>query len=136
MALLLGEELTGGIIGAFYDVYNSLRFGFLEAVYANALERELRGRGLAVSREATVDVLYKGAPVGVYRVDLLVNDTVVVEVKATRFLDSHAEQQVLNYLRATRLEIGLLLHFGVRPAFRRFVSTNKPGPYLRDAIAP
>lgn len=134
--MLLGEELTGGVIGAFYDVYNALRFGFLEAVYANALECELRARGLAVAREATVDVHYKGEKVGVYRVDMLVQDVLVVEVKATRFLDSHAEQQVLNYLRATRLEIGLLLHFGVRPAFKRFVSSNRPGPYIRDAIAP
>ena len=134
--MLLGEELTHGVIGAFYDVYNSLGFGFLESVYASALERELRERGFRVSREASVDVLYKGSPVGTYRVDLLVDDVLIVEIKATRFLDSHAGQQILNYLRATRLEIGLLLHFGVRPAFKRFVSSNRPGPYLRDVIAP
>jgi GxxExxY protein len=127
-------ELTHDILGAFYDVYNSLQFGFLEAVYVNALTAELRERGHHVAREVPIDVRYKGQSVGSYRVDLLVDDAVVLEVKATRCLDPQAEHQLLNYLRATRLEVGLLLHFGVRPAFKRLVCTSNRGSYLRDVV--
>jgi GxxExxY protein len=133
---LIGEELTRGAIGAFYEVYNALGHGFLEAVYANALEISLRERGFVVEREAATAVGFHGQAVGAYRIDLLVNDRLIVEVKAARHLDASAEKQLLNYLRSTRLELGLLMHFGPRPFFRRLVSTNKEGLFLRDAVPP
>ena len=133
---MLHAEITEQIIGAFYDVHNVLGFGFLESVYANALEHELRRRGLTVEREVAVDVSYRGEIVGRHRVDILVNGLVVVEVKASRFLDPSADKQTLNYLRGTSLEVALLLHFGPRPVFRRFISTNRHVPALRDAIPP
>lgn len=108
-------ELTHGVIGAFYDVYNELRFGYLESVYCGALVVELRARGHTVEREVPVSVYYKGRSVGDYRVDLMVDEGVLVEVKASRHLDPNAEHQLLNYLRATGREVGLLFHFGPRP---------------------
>ena len=119
------------IVGSFFDVYNTLRFGFLEAVYARALELELRSRGLEVAREAAVAVCYKGQNVGFYRVDLLVDGCIVVEVKATRLLDASARYQTLNYLRATGLSLGLLLHFGPRASFQRVVVRGRD---VRDAV--
>jgi GxxExxY protein len=125
---LFEEALTRRVIGAFYDVYNALGYGFLESVYKTALERELLERGLTVVREAGAEVRYKGAVVGVFRADLLVESRVVVELKACRRLDSAHPAQLMNYLRATDLEVGLLLHFGPRPAFQRFIATNShPG---------
>lgn len=129
-------ELTHGIIGAFYDVYNELPFGYLDAVYCGALAVELRERGHTVQREVPISVHYKGHAVGDYRADLLVDDAVIVEVKASRYPDPNGEHQLLNYLRATDCEVGLLFHFGPRPSFKRLVSTRKSGPYLRDAIPP
>jgi GxxExxY protein len=121
---LFEEALTRRIIGAFYDVYNALGYGFLESVYQAALEREMADRGLSVVREAGAEVRYKGSVVGVFRADLLVESRVVVELKASRKLESAHLAQVINYLRATDLEVGLLLHFGPRPSFQRFVATN------------
>ena len=109
------------VIGAFFDVYNTLRFGFLEAVYVRALEYELRSRGLDAQREAPVTVQYKGQDVGLYRVDLLVDGWIVVEAKATKHLDPNARYQTLNCLRATGSSMGLLLHFGPRATFQRIV---------------
>ncbi len=123
--VLLQEHLTRGVIGgAFYRVYNTLGFGFLESVYANALTHEMTKRGLRVEREVPVRVWYDGHPVGTFRVDVLVEGAVVVEIKAARALGPTDPQQVLNYLRGTNLEVGLLLHFGPKPSFKRFVSSN------------
>jgi GxxExxY protein len=121
---LFEEALTRRIIGAFYDVYNALGYGFLESVYKTALEREIADRGLRVVREAGAEVRYKGSVVGVFCADLLVESRVVVELKACRRLEPAHPAQVMNYLRATELEVGLLLHFGPRPSFQRFIATN------------
>ncbi len=121
---LFEEALTRRIIGAFYDVYDALGYGFLESVYKTALEREIVERGLHVVREAGAEVRYKGAVVGVFRADLLVESRVVVELKSCRRLEPTHPAQLMNYLRATDLEVGLLLHFGPRPAFQRFIATN------------
>jgi GxxExxY protein len=125
------RELTSSILGAFYEVYSELGFGFLESVCAAALERELRARGHGVAREYAVEVLYKGIPVGFQRLDVLVDKLIVVEIKSTPMLPAFAERQLLNYLRGTNLEVGLLLHFGPKPAFTRVVSLNSqlPSPY-------
>ena len=121
---LIAEELTHSIIGAFYEVHRELGFGFLEHSYATALERELRSRGHRVARELLVPVYYKGVELSLHRLDMVVDETVVLEVKATEVLPPHARRQLLNYLRATRLEVGLLLHFGPEAKFFRVVSTN------------
>lgn len=113
------DQTTDLIIGSFFHVYNTLRFGFLEAVYANALAVELRERGLTVEREVPIDVYYRGVVVGSYRVDLLVDGRIVVEVKACKSLDPSARFQTLNYLRAMDRPVGLLLHFGPRPSVQR-----------------
>ena len=123
---LLEERLTHSVIGAFYQVYNALGFGFLEHVYALALERELRDRGHHVRREVYVPVLYKGEELAKQRIDMLVDDRLVVEAKSTKELHRTAQRQVYDYLCATRLEVGLLLHFGPEPAFYRLVNTANP----------
>ena len=121
------SSTTDVVIGAFFDVYNTLRFGFLEAVYSNALAHVLRGHGLEVEREVPIAVNFRGVDVGHYRVDLLVCRQVIVEVKATRSLDPSARYQTLNYLRATGMPVGLLLHFGPRAHFHRVVALSGNG---------
>ena len=118
---LLLEGVTREVIGAFYSVYNALRFGFLESVYIRALEVELRERGLFVIREAALAVNYKGHEVGFYRSDLVVAGQVLLEVKASRLLDPEVNAQVINYLRCTGLKLGLVLHFGPVARFHRVV---------------
>ena len=119
------EELTRSIIGAFYEVYNTLGHGFLEHLYVRALEQELRARGHKVGREVWVRVAYKGNELGIHRLDLVVDDKVVLETKATTELANGAKRQLFNYLRATSLEIGILLHFGPAPRFYPMVCRNK-----------
>jgi GxxExxY protein len=123
--VLLEEALTHKVIGAFFDVYNALGYGFLEAVYARALELELTRRGLRVAREVSVNVWYSDEIVGQYRADLLVENRVLLELKANRVLATPDRAQLLNCLRASDLEIGLLLNFGLRPAFLRVVASNE-----------
>jgi len=118
---LVAEALTRSIIGAFYEVFNILGFGFLEHVYKAALEKELIRRGHRVEREARVVVYYKGDAIAVQVVDMIVDSRVVVEVKSSLELRAGARQQLHNYLRATDLEVGLLLHFGLEPKFHRIV---------------
>ena len=119
---LVEEQLTHSVIGAFYDVYNALGYGFLEQVYTSALERELLARGLAVGREVYVPVIYKGDEISRQRIDMIIDQRLVVEAKATQELHKSAKRQVYNYLRATRLQVGLLLHFGPEPCFYRLDS--------------
>ena len=121
---LLHGEITGAIIGAFFEVYNELRFGFLEAVYAKALECEFLGRAIPHVREVAFDVHYKGQVVGVYRPDFLVAGVVVVEVKATHAVGPADKRQLLNYLRATGMQVGLLLHFGPEAKFSRVIESQ------------
>ena len=121
---LIEETLTRSVIGAFYEVYNTLGFGFLEQVYVTALGRELVMRGHHVEREYGVYVTYKGEKVATQRIDMIVDRTLVVETKSTTRLHPTAQRQLYNYLRGTNLEVGLLLHFGPEPAFFRLVCTN------------
>jgi GxxExxY protein len=121
---LIEAELTGSVIGAFYEVYNTLGFGFLEHLYVMALERELLARGHRVARELGVRVEYKGEVLGFQRLDLVVDETLVVEIKSTYDLNKAAKRQLYNYLRATSFEIGLLLHFGPTAKFHRLVAQN------------
>jgi GxxExxY protein len=122
---LVEERLTHSVIGAFFDVYNTLGFGFLEHVYVMALERELIARKHRVGREVAVRVLYKGHELAEQRLDMIVDEKLVVETKSTYELHKSANRQVYNYLRSTNLEVGLLLHFGPEARFYRLVHRNK-----------
>ncbi len=113
------KELTDAIIGAFYLVYNTLGYGFLEKVYRNALMHELRRRGYKVECEAPIKVHYDGVIVGDYHADLIVNDLVILEIKSASAIISEHEAQLTNYLKATGIEVGLILNFGPKPEFRR-----------------
>ena len=112
-------ERTRSIIGAFFRTYNKLGSGFLESVYAAALERELLRQGHLVQREVPVQVLYDGEPLAFQRLDFLVDQLVVLELKSCAHLAPRATRQLHNYLRATHLRVGLLLHFGEKPHVHR-----------------
>jgi GxxExxY protein len=118
-------ELTEKIIGVFYDVYNELGHGFLESTYAEAMAIAFDEAGFTAAREIAVPVWFRGKRAGQYFADLLVEDTVLLELKATRTIESAHEAQLLHYLRATHVEVGLLLNFGVRPQFRRLLFDNE-----------
>jgi GxxExxY protein len=118
------SELTDKIVGVFYDVYNELGHGFLESTYAESLMIALEEAGLSAVREVPVPVFFRRRKVGQYYADLIVGGLVLVESKAARALESAHEAQLLHYLRATEIEVGLLLNFGVRPQFRRLLFDN------------
>lgn len=122
---LVEKELSYEIVGAFYTVYNALGYGFLESVYANALSLELQMRNLKVQREVPIDVLYEGQCVGRYRMDMLVEGRVLIEAKSSASVGEAENRQLFNYLRASRLPIALLLHFGPKPAYKRLVWTGR-----------
>lgn len=119
------KELTEKIIKAFYTVYNELGYGFLEKVYQNSLFLELRGMGLGVEAQKKTKVFYKGFEVGDYYPDLIVDGSVILELKAAECIVDEFENQILNYLRATDIEVGLLLNFGKKPEIRRKVFDNE-----------
>jgi GxxExxY protein len=121
---LLHEEITGLVLKAFYSVYNSLGYGFLERVYENALAISLRKLGLSVRQQCPIRVQFEGVKVGEYTADLVVNQKVLVELKAARTLTNEHEAQLLNYLTATPYEVGLLLNFGPEPQYRRRIFHN------------
>jgi GxxExxY protein len=121
---LVEERLTHSIIGAFYEVYRTLGFGFLEHVYTLAMERELIARNHRISRELSVRIMYKGEELCTQRIDMVVDDKVVVEIKSTFHLHPSADRQLYSYLRASNLEVGLLLHFGREAKFYRSYHRN------------
>ncbi len=117
-------DVTDAVIGAFYDVYNELGHGFLESVYRDALGFALESKGIRVDRERAVQVRFRGRVVGIFRTDLVAQNSVIVELKCARTIDHTHEAQLLNYLKATEFEVGLLLNFGIRPQFRRMLLDN------------
>ncbi|MFC6095976.1 GxxExxY protein [Flavobacterium qiangtangense] len=118
------QELTKKIIGIYYDVYNELGYGFLERVYQNAMVIELKKRGYQVQCNKKLAVYYKMEVVGEYIPDIIINDLVILELKAVEYLTEPHENQILNYLKATDCEIGLVLNFGKDPQFIRKIFTN------------
>lgn len=118
------KDLTEAIIGVFYEVYNELGHGFLESVYEKAFDLALRSKGLDVLRQIDVPVWFRGQKVGDFVADILVNKCVLLELKAARTLDTAHEAQLLNYLRATEIEVGIIFNFGIKPEFRRLVFEN------------
>ena len=123
--MLLHKEITSEIINAFYTVYNTLGYGFLEKVYENALVFELEKRGLKAQTQFPIEVYYEGKIVGKYFADLLVADTVIVELKAAEKLIAAHETQLINYLKATDIEVGLLLNFGKEAKYKRRVFSKQ-----------
>ncbi len=119
------KETTDIILKSFYEVYNELGDGFLESVYENALYIVLTGYGLHVERQKDISVFFRGSIVGYFKADLIVEEKVITELKAVRTLDPAHEAQLINYLKATNIEVGLLLNFGRKPEFKRFVYDNK-----------
>jgi GxxExxY protein len=125
------EQTTREIIGVFFDVYNELGYGFLESVYREAMVIALTAEGLQVDKEVALSARFRGQTVGTFKADLVVSRSVVVELKAVRALERTHEAQILNYLRASALEVGLLLNFGPKPQVRRLAFSN-----LRKTVAP
>ena len=124
MSSILHKELTGSILKLFYEVYNELGHGFLEKVYQNALYTELKKNGFEVESQKQIKVYYKNVEVGEYYADLIVNNKVILELKATEAITEAHEFQLLNYLKSTNIEVGLLLNFGKKPEFCRKVFQN------------
>ena len=121
---LVPKELVDIILTQFYRVYNNLGYGFLENVYKNALYYALIDQGLKCEIEKWIKVHHDGHVVGDYRADLLVEDCVILELKAHEFLNPSNEKQLINYLKATVIEVGYLLNFGKKPQFSRKVFSN------------
>ena len=119
------SAITDIIIKAFYSVYNVVGYGFLEKVYENAIFIELESKGLSVKKQVAIEVMYLNKIVGFYFADIVVNDVIIVELKAAEVLIEAHAAQLLNYLRATNVEVGLLLNFGKTPQIKRKVFTNK-----------
>ena len=127
----LYKEKTDRILSAFYEVYNALGYGFLERVYQNALYQELNRKGFTCEVQKQIKVYYKGKEVGEYYADILVDKCIILELKACDRLCKEHELQLINYLKATDIELGLLLNFGEKPQVRRKVYTNERKENLR-----
>ncbi len=125
------KELTEKIIEYFYKVYNRLGYGFLEKVYENALIIELKKAGINALPQTPITVIYQDEVVGEYFADILVDNKVIVEIKAVRSLVPEHEAQLLNYLKATNVEVGMLLNFGPQPELRRKAFDNTKKKNLR-----
>lgn len=121
----LHKDLTSSIIQAFYKVYNTLGYGFLEKVYENALKIELTKTGIPVEQQKNIKVYYESEQVGDYYADLLVKGLVIIELKAAETICEEHETQLLNYLKATEIEIGLLLNFGKKAEIKRKIFLNE-----------
>jgi GxxExxY protein len=120
----LHQDTTDKIIRAFFNVYNELGFGFLEKVYENALFLELTAMGLACEKQKPIEVYYNGNMVGEYFADMIVNGCVILELKAAESLNDAHGLQLVNYLKATEIEVGLVLNFGKKAEFKRKIMTN------------
>ena len=121
---LLHKNITDIILKSYYKVYNNLGYGFLEKVYENALLYELRNHGLNCEKQKPIKVYYEQIQVGEYYADIIVNECIILELKATESIAEEHEFQLINYLKATEIEIGLLLNFGKNPEFKRKIFTN------------
>ncbi len=125
IATLKHADVTEGIIGVFYDAYNELGYGFLECVYEESLVIALTDAGLTANRQIHLPVWFRGHKVGEFRADMLVEHSVLLELKSARSLDPAHEAQLLHYLKSTEIEVGMLLNFGSRPQFRRLLFDNE-----------
>ena len=121
------KELTEKIIEIFYRVYNRLGYGFFEKVYENAMMTEFMKENISEVSQSAIKVLYEGEIVGEYFTDILISDKIILEIKAAKNVAEEHETQLLNYLKATNIEVGLLLNYGPKPNFKRkaFDNTRK-----------
>jgi GxxExxY protein len=126
----LHSELSGKIIKAFYNVYNTLGFGFYEKIYENAMIIELNKMNLIAENQEKIIVFYEAKNVGEYYADIVVEHKIIVELKTVDTLNEDHDAQILNYLKATNIEIGLLLNFGIKPQVKRRILTNDLKPSL------
>ena len=129
---LLHQSITNTILKVYYDVYNELGHGFLEKVYQNAMYLELKARGLKVESQKEIKVYFKQQLVGEYYSDLILENKVIIELKATEVLMNAHVAQTINYLKATPIEIGILLNFGSEPEFKRLIYTNNKKSNLKN----
>ncbi len=118
------KEITEKIIEIFYRVYNKLGYGFLEKVYENAMMKEFETADIPAVSQYAINVVYEGEIIGEYFADILVDNKVIVEIKASKSLAIENEAQLLNYLKATEIEVGLLLNYGPKPDLKRKVFDN------------
>ncbi len=121
---MLHEKLTEAVLKAYYKVYNTLGYGFLEKVYENAILIELKKNGIAAVAQENIKVYYESEEVGNYFADILIESKIIVELKSTEELSESHEAQLLNYLKATEIEVGMLINFGKKPEFKRKIFTN------------
>ncbi len=128
---LLYADKTEKIIKSFYQVYNALGYGFLERVYESALIIELSKNGFDVKKQSPIKVYYEGQMIGDYFCDLIVDDLILIELKSVETLIMAHKKQTINYLKASELEVGLLLNFGDKPQIERFIFTNDKKPLLK-----
>ena len=124
MTKFLHKSLSDSILKIYYEVYNELGYGFLEKVYQNAMYFELKSQGFKVEAQKQIKVFYKSQIVGEYFADIIVEGVITLELKACECLKDEHQAQLLNYLRATKVEIGMLLNFGTEPEFKRLIYTN------------
>lgn len=124
-------QITQKIIGFFFEIYNELGHGFLESVYEKSLEVALNSIGIKVCRQIEIPVSFRGHLVGDFSADMLVENCVLLELKAARSIDPSHTAQLLNYLRATQIEVGLVLNFGLKPEFKRLLFDN-PRKLIRE----
>jgi GxxExxY protein len=123
---IVEKHLSGVIVGCFFDVYNELGYGFVESIYARALDITLRDRGLQVDREYPIGVTFRGQQIGFHRIDMLVDHRVIVELKSSERLAETARRQLRSYVTALGLDLGMLLHFGPMPKFYRELGRRRP----------
>lgn len=121
---MLYQESSEDIISAFFEVYKELGYGFLEKVYKNSLYFELRDAGYQCETEKAIEVFYKKRKVGLYYADIVIDDTIILELKVAETISKAHEYQLINYLRATKYEVGYVLNFGKKPEFKRILFTN------------
>lgn len=129
---LLHKAITDSILKVCYEVYNGLGYGFLEKVYQNAMYFQLISLGYKVEVQKQINVYFKGQRVGEYYSDLIVEDVVIVELKTTELIMNIHVAQIINYLKATPIEVGMLLNFGEEPEFKRIIYTNDRKINLRN----
>lgn len=130
----LHKKLSDSILKIYYGVYNQLGYGFLEKVYQNAMYLELKSQGYKVDAQKQIKVFYKNQVVGEYYADLFVEDSIMLELKACECLMDAHKAQLINYLKATEIEIGLLLNFGEKPEFKRIIYTNDRKKFKKSVI--
>ncbi len=128
----LHQEITEKIIKGYYKVYNTLGYGFLEKVYENSLAIELKNMGLDIKCQQPIKVMYENNIVGEYFADILVNNLIIIELKACSELNNEHECQLINYLKATNIELGLLMNFGKKAEYKRKVYMNKYKKHLSN----